>query len=67
MKRRGFLTCDGGQGPLTLSRRTTYIRHAVRYLKSQTYICRNQCDDVWSNFVHSYYAYCVEFGIAVDS
>jgi len=30
------------------------------------YICRNQCDEVWSNFVHSYYAY---WGIcfAVDS
>ena len=22
------------------------------------YICHNHCDKVWSNFVHSYYAYC---------
>jgi hypothetical protein len=31
----------------------------VRFLKSRTtYICRNQCDEFWGNFVHSYYAYC---------
>jgi len=29
----------------TLGRRTTYI-------------CRNQCDEFWGNFVHSYCAYC---------
>ena len=44
---------------LTLSCRTTYIHRAARYLKSRTtYICRNQCDEVWSNFVHSYFEYC---------
>jgi hypothetical protein len=45
---------------LTLSHRTTYIYicRAVRSLKSRTtyiyiYICHNQCDEFWSNSVHS--------------
>jgi hypothetical protein len=40
-----------------------YICRAVRSLKNQTtyirtHICYNQCAKVWSNFVHSCYAYC---------
>ena len=46
---------------LTLSRRTTYIymsRCEVFKKPNNIHICCNQCDEVWSNFVHSYYAYC---------
>ena len=46
---------------LTFRRRTTYIYicRAVEVFKepNDIYICRNQCDEFWSNFVHSLYAW----------
>ena len=45
---------------LTLRSRMTYICRAGEVFKEPNviYICCNQCDEFWSNFVHSLYAYC---------